>query len=615
MTGQTLTLRHLCFTGPNRTPASVKFGPGLNVIYGASDTGKSIVLETIDFMLGSSEPLRDIPERIGYDRIFLGIEVSDGSTFTLERATSGGKFSCHAGLHEKAPPSAAAVVLSAKHSATKANNVSTFLLEKIGLAGKRVRKNASGATNSLSFRNLAAFFVVSEGDIQKQGSPIETGQFLTKTSEMSTFKLLLTGVDDSAIQAEERSPDEKLSSSAKIEVINELIANYRERLISLVGDDIDSLDSQAVEIDGDLSRERALLDQKEQIYRALTQKRSELRRVLQESQQRRIEIDEMLARFLLLDEHYGSDLARLEALREAGSLVSALGPESCPLCGAAPEAQHRGGDCDGNIDVIIAAADAETAKILRLREELRETMEEVRTEARRVDESTPSFTDQLSTTDTEIQRISPAASEQRSAYSDLIEKRSVVQQALSFLSTIADLEERKSAVGGTVSDKDGGSDIQFDLSTATLDAFSKQFESILTKWNFPDANRVYFDKDTRDFVIAGKPRGSRGKGMRAITHAAFSVALLEFTQQTNMPHAGFVVMDTPLLAYREPEGDEDDLSGTDVQDRFYEHLATEVQRQVIVLENVDPPASIRDREQTIFFSKNPHKDRYGLFPL
>ena len=103
--------------------------------------------------------------------------------------------------------------------------------------------------------------------------------------------------------------------------------------------------------------------------------------------------------------------------------------------------------------------------------------------------------------------------------------------------------------------------------------------------------------------------------MRAITHAAFTISLLEYTWANALPHPQFVVLDTPLLAYREPEGDEDDLSGTDVQDRFYQYLSAWTERQVIVLENNDPPADIRDRDETKFFSKNPHRGRYGFFPM
>lgn len=138
---------------------------------------------------------------------------------------------------------------------------------------------------------------------------------------------------------------------------------------------------------------------------------------------------------------------------------------------------------------------------------------------------------------------------------------------------------------------------------------------MLKAWNFPDASRVHFDKTTRDFVISGKPRGSRGKGMRAITHAAFTVTLLEYTRSNELPHPGFVVLDTPLLAYREPEGEEDDLSGTDVQDRFYQYLLALGDRQIIILENVDPPDTIKAGQQAAFFSKNPHLGRYGFFPM
>jgi hypothetical protein len=103
--------------------------------------------------------------------------------------------------------------------------------------------------------------------------------------------------------------------------------------------------------------------------------------------------------------------------------------------------------------------------------------------------------------------------------------------------------------------------------------------------------------------------------MRAITHAAFTVGLLEYTRVNELPHPGFVVLDTPLLAYREPEGEEDDLTGTDVQDRFYEYLEALKERQVIIFENNDPPEAVKRRSQTLFFSKNPHLGRYGFFPV
>lgn len=615
MTKAALTLRHLCYTGSQKKPALLTFGPGLNVIYGASETGKSLIVETLDFMLGSGGQLRDIPERVGYDRIYLGIEDAAGNTFTLERGTSGGQFRCYAGLHESAPANTSPTILAPKHSATKDSNISAFLLQKLGLHKKRVRKNAAGDTNALSFRNLAPLALISEGDIQKQGSPIETGQVINRTLEMSVFKLLLTGVDDSAVVAEPRDQSERLSRSAKIEVIDELLLDYRERLTGLVGeDDEQDLTVQLAEIEEGLAKERSLLDATEQAYAAIVQRRNDLRKKLEAATDRRGEIDELLARFLLLDTHYASDLGRLEGLREAGSLVSALGPDNCPLCGASPDAQHRDTDCDGNIELVISATDAETEKITRLRTELRQTIEQLRQEAASFDNITPQFRNQLVAADEELKAMSPAISNQRAAYSEQVETRSTAQNALRLLVSIAELEQRRARIEGASAPRAANEAPLADLSTSTLDKFSSLYESVLKDWNFPEASRVYFDKETRDLVISGKPRGSRGKGMRAITHAAFTATLLEFTRLNNLPHPGFIVLDTPLLAYREPEGEEDDLSGTDVQDKFYRYLADRPDRQVIILENVDPPDLIRERDQTTFFSKNPHVGRYGFFP-
>ena len=330
--------------------------------------------------------------------------------------------------------------LAAKHNPTRPENVSTFLLEKIGLAGKRVRRNASGDSNSLSFRNLAHLCLITEGDIQKRVSPIETGQFITKTLELAVFKLLLTGVDDSSIEPMEKTRTESLSRTAKVEVIDELIQEHETHLPELVGEDDDptELNGQLAKVEESLARERATLRETEQAYQQVVQRRSQLRRDVAAVVSRRTEIDELLARFQLLDQHYGSDLERLEGVREAGSLLTALSPKICPLCGAPPEAQNHEGDCDGNIDVVVS--DAESRKIELLRNELRETVDQLRGEARRFDRLTPGLNEELSGIEARLAEINPTVAEQRAAYSEIFEKRSTVQQALNLLATIADLE-------------------------------------------------------------------------------------------------------------------------------------------------------------------------------
>ena len=83
-----------------------------------------------------------------------------------------------------------------------------------------------------------------------------------------------------------------------------------------------------------------------------------------------------------------------------------------------------------------------------------------------------------------------------------------------------------------------------------------------------------------------------------------------------MPHPGFVVLDSPLLAYWKPEGDDDDLRGTDLKEMFYRYLlGMRKDNQIIVVENERPPDFVSDEGNVIVFTKNPHQGRYGFFPV
>jgi len=66
------------------------FRPGLNVISGASNTGKSYLLQCLDFAMGSGHPPKQITESLGYETVVLEIEDRSGAYHNLERSLSGG---------------------------------------------------------------------------------------------------------------------------------------------------------------------------------------------------------------------------------------------------------------------------------------------------------------------------------------------------------------------------------------------------------------------------------------------------------------------------------------------------------------------------------------------
>lgn len=614
---QGIRLRRLSFHGPTKPPAFLTFGPGLNVLYGASDTGKSFVVEAIDFMLGGSKPLRDIPERVGYDQVLLSFESFGGEAHTVVRSADGGQFKLYPGLLEQPPgPEVEGQELSDTHNERTETNLSMYLLVRCGLGFKRVRKNKDGATQSLSFRNVARLLLVDENEIPQQRTPLSDGNYTADTANFSTFKLLLTGVDDSALSARTPKDPGEQSKEAQLELLDQLVADYRERLrdISKARTE-DELRDQLSRIDASLEAHSSDLRSTEAEFQTAALRRRELRKRLEEGRDRHSEVESLLSRFDLLDRHYVSDIERLTAIEECGTLFGILGPAVCPLCGAEPAHQRSHAGCDGDVDRVIAAARREIAKIELLRTELRVTLKDLSRERAGLGRRLHGVRDDLSALSDNVDSlISPRLTKLRSSYAEFSDKRAEVREALALYDTISDIERRRAALMETVEPKrsavsDG------DLPARVADAFAQAVENVLKEWHFPKHGRVHFDSRAKDLVIAGKLRTARGKGLRAITHAAFTLALLAYCKQNETPHPGFVILDSPLLAYREPDGSEEDLSGTDLKDQFYLYLqGLSEDQQVIIIENTDPPESIRALPQTLMFSANPRSGRYGLFP-
>ena len=610
-------IRRLAFFGPQKPPSGITFGPGLNVLYGASDTGKSFIVEALDFMMGGNLALREIPERLGYDQVLLGLENLQGKEFTLVRSIDGGGFHLYEGQYD-APPGIEIQpkILAEKHNEKNESNLSMFLLGQCGLAGKRVRRNVRGETNSLSFRNVARLMIVTETEITQQRSPLHDGNPTANTPNTATFKLLLTGVDDSALVPSAPQEPEELSRGAQMQLLDQLLSDYRDQLRELTKSPKE-LEEQLQKIDASLNQHAAQLGATEAAFQEAAGRRRELRKKLEEGRDRRNEVGALLARFSLLDRHYGSDIERLRAIEEGGTLFNVLGSTSCPLCGAEP-AHHRGGEeCDGNIDAVVNAARKEIAKIELLRGELAKTVKELLREGVSFDRRMPVVINELKEISGQVDDlISSKLARLRASYSEFADKRSEVRQAIALYATVQDMERRRADLEDAQEDRGSGTPVQGDIPTLVAEGFAQSVEEILKTWHFPETGRVYFDAKSRDLVIAGKQRSARGKGLRAITHAAFTLGLLDYCRTNNTPHPGFVILDSPLLAYREPDGKDDDLTGTDLKEQFYSYLQSlPMDRQVIVVENTDPPPAIAALKQVLMFSKNPHSGRYGLFPF
>jgi len=116
--------------------------------------------------------------------------------------------------------------------------------------------------------------------------------------------------------------------------------------------------------------------------------------------------------------------------------------------------------------------------------------------------------------------------------------------------------------------------------------------------------------ETRSKILDDQPAQDQwSKSTSKVSDAdhlkVFATVDAEYCRAQETPHPGFVVLDSPLLAYRAPEGTEDDLRGTDLNQQFYSHLAAQGSDRQTIVENDDPPEAVRARPQVTMFTGNP----------
>ena len=136
------------------------------------------------------------------------------------------------------------------------------------------------------------------------------------------------------------------------------------------------------------------------------------------------------------------------------------------------------------------------------------------------------------------------------------------------------------------------------MQLATLRGFSDEIAARLQAWGVPGADRTTFDKNDQDIISGDQKRSAHGKGVRAILHSAFTLGLAQYCFDRELPHPGFVILDSPLVTYRAPEDIEaagEDVLPASVAAQFYADVQDGVDGQVIVLENTDPPNGVRSR--------------------
>lgn len=606
-------------TGLNSKPAKLEFSKGFNVVSGLSDTGKSYIFACINFMLGGGEPPKNIPESVGYSEVYLEIKTFTNETYTLNRKIKGGNFNLKEVAIDKFLTHGISKELKSQHSNTNADNISSFLLSLSGFGETYVRKDKQNAKRELSFRDIAKLTLIDEERIITEKSPVYSGQYTIQTQEQSVLEILLTGKDARDL---EQIEDIKVFTSrikGKIEFADTLINELSQRISEIESEKPIvkelQLQKRIDELSIVLSDSSAQLEElgikKQKIYNKINS--IESKNLLQ---------DELSNRFLLLKEHYLSDINRLEFITEGEEFFSQLTAVKCPLCGGDMDKEHY--DCiieEGEkSSKVMNSIGVELDKIRIKLSDLESTLKQLEIEKEERASALLGLTRLFTIVDLEIKnKIEPIKSSTKKEVDFLITELSLFKEKDVLKEQLDNYFVQKSILEKELAQKPKLGEQTDGIKYSVFKDFCTSIEGVLKDWKYPNISSVNFDSSykTYDIVINNKNRKSHGKGIRAITYTSFVLGLMDYCISKNLPFSRTVILDSPLTTYQGKETKDKTVEiAKDMEDAFFNNLSSiKPNRQIIILDNKDPNDKIISQINYIHFTGDKMNGRQGFFPV
>ena len=189
-------IERLIISGLGKQDSVIDFSDGLTFVVGPSNTGKSHVMDGIDYLFGFNEsatnPFRFEPDW-GYDKFTLVVKTAEGNVILTRKL--GEKSIKVTGTNSR--------INSGEYSvaARGANNISTVWLKLIGIDDPvKVLRSKEGKTQQLTWRGMMHLFFVNQTQIARTSSALLNPKSYTQqTPSLASLLYLITGKDASEV--------------------------------------------------------------------------------------------------------------------------------------------------------------------------------------------------------------------------------------------------------------------------------------------------------------------------------------------------------------------------------------------------------------------------------
>lgn len=635
-----LIVRKLIIQGAIKRYEAI-FKEGLNLVWGDMDSGKSSILNLIDYCLGGKNENLLYGEMKSSGRVaYLEIDLN-GKVFTFEREILSARspIRVYTGYFDERNTHFPLILAAASTDTVAPDGwVSDFILENLGIARvsiKESRTREDSSSDRLSFRDLMKLMYLKQTRVGSDALlNFQSPTVFNKNVEIQKFVFNIYDDKLAGLQSElarelnEYSELDKNERSIK-KFLNDVRIDVNEFSNSLEQTKI--YESKLLELDDGLRelKEDFVLagDVGARISSAIKDMRAEMFNV--ENSLREIEI--RYSNYAKLSNTYRFDLDALKLSKVSRSIVSLRRPKNdlipCPLCQTKIGIDSTAIE-DGDIEHQLKSLKNREAGIHKVLTELREEQKSLLSQRERLQKelaaASRNFDENniasISPLVTSIQAIEDARGQLKVGFAEaernlsIYNKFSDIGSKLEVKSIL--IEKLRRAIKIT---KEGLIGLD-----SVIEDLTKLLDKHLKNSGLQKVHDVYIDKKFIGYFRGISYYNTSSGGVRTITSIAMFVTRLQYLLQNTCNLPTFLMIDTPgqnIGRYRSNE-DNTEVSDPKLYENIFNQIisilksaaANERKCQIIIVDN-DLPESLKEGENFHLvkrFSKQGGKFEKGL---
>lgn len=586
--------------GSGKEDSIIELTPGLNIIQGYSNSGKTCVIKCIDYCFGSKN--KPFDDSFGYDTIEMHVHSEKGD---IQISRTFGKNQVEIittvpgydnGTYELKPNP------KKKHPLPI---LSDLLLNAIGIEESHdIIKNKNFDRRHLTWRTFLSLLLFKTLDIAKETSVIEPEQGTERTAFYSALLFLISGNDFKDLDAKAEGKLKKAKKQAVEEYVNRKISSTAEYKKKLEGD-LSAFDG--IDVEQEMQNVGESLKQTEDEISNYVEKSQGLAQQILTLRDRLAECELLKSRYASLRSQYASDIKRLGFIAN-GEVQRKKLPvnQTCPFCNGKLPARDQKSYID--------SAKAELNRITGQLDGLSQTEQDVLSEQEEISV-------QLKKLTTEQERIQKLIDEKLQPKADSFQQSLNAYRA--YIQTKKELEVVGQFASSWVTDlqqlpDDDESTPEFHPKDHFGDEFRQAIDdlldSALKESNYENLTASRFNMSDFDVEVNGHKKSSiNGQGYCSYLNSIVAMVFREYLHDHAKYDPGFLIIDTPLLGL--DQGVDDAAPESMRKGLFQFFLNHQDKGQVIILENLEHVPHL-DYEGSganlITFTKGRSEGRYGF---